>query len=50
MPHSANHLPRPLSLHAQRKSLPLRRPGANFIIYSLTRRDDDNADYVPHGE
>lgn len=50
MPHSAYHLPHPLSLHAQRKSLPLRRSGANFIIYSLTRRDDDNADYVPHGE
>lgn len=50
MPHSAYHLPHPLSLHAQRKSLPLRHPGANFIIYSLTRRDDDSADYVPHGE
>lgn len=37
--------------NAQRKSLRLRLPGANFIIYSLTRRDDynnndNNMDYV----
>lgn len=42
MPHAACYAPR--------KSLALRRPGANFIIYSLTRRVDDIADYVaPEG-
>lgn len=37
-----------VACHTPRESL--RRPGANFIIYSLTRRGDDNVDYVPLGE